>query len=351
MAIYQGNGKVAENVTIVNGTTIDDSSKSSSSTWSSEKIVKSAFINDVVSSSENPDPNTTSLSQIRTKHDNCPTNDTWYIVNTIITDKQEKEETNNYLEKQQIAIRCSDSVIFTRLHGYQGEWSAWSQIPVIDDVNTDSGKTWSSEKINNDFVSNTVSLQMLVPDGNDVASYICNQKKTYLRYYTTTTSKVTNAPTDTANGYIWYCLDANLVITARNSKGEVWINPILNSNPTGWKKVCITPVKDISPTKLQLSVPSTQTLTNDQSSYCVVNGVCYLHIAVGWSNTAEMGWHLSSNADMPIPLNYFKSSIAIPEGFVHISVDETDEGGDLNIYCPKLNASRTLYMDFSYPVK
>ena len=206
-------------------------------------------------------------------------------------------------------------------------------------------------KVTNDCVSNTVSLQKLIPDGSDVASYVSNQGKTYLRYYTTRNSKVLNPPDETANGYIWYSIDANLIITARSEKGMIWVNPILNGSPTGWKKVCITPVKDISPTKLQLSVPSTQTLTNDQSSYCVVNGVCYLHIAVGWSNTAEMGWHLSSNADMPIPLNYFKSSIAIPEGFVHISVDETDEGGDLNIYCPKLNASRTLYMDFSYPVK
>lgn len=161
MAIYQGNEKVAENVTIVNGATIDDSSKSNLSTWSSEKIIKSAFINDVVSGSENPDPNTTSLSQIRTKHDNCPTNDTWYIVNTIITDKQEKEETNNYLEKQQIAIRCSDSVIFTRLHGYQGEWSSWSQIPVIDDKSVASDKVWTSQKINDTIPS---KLSQLIDD-------------------------------------------------------------------------------------------------------------------------------------------------------------------------------------------
>lgn len=221
---------------------MDDSIKSSLSTWSSQKIMKSAFTNDVESSNENPDPNTTSLSQVRTMHKNCPTSDTWYIINTIITDKQEKDTDNLFLEKQQIAIRCSDSVIFTRLHAYQGDWSTW-------------------------------------------------------------------------------------------------------------KRLCVTSVKDIAPTKLKLAVPSTQTLTNDQSSYCVVNGICYLHIAVGWSNTAEMGWTIASNADMPIPLNEFKSSIAIPEGFVHISVDETDEGGDLNIYCPKLNASRTLYMDFSYPVK
>lgn len=38
MAIYQGNKKISENVTIVQGATIDDSLTSVDKTWSSEKI-------------------------------------------------------------------------------------------------------------------------------------------------------------------------------------------------------------------------------------------------------------------------------------------------------------------------
>lgn len=146
----------------------------------------------------------------------------------------------------------------------------------IDDSSTTTDKTWSSKKINKDFVSNTVSLQKLVPDGSDVADYVSSQGVTYLRYYTTTNSKVTNTPTDTANGYIWYCLDANLVITARNSKGEIWTNAILNGKPVGWKKMNSTTVKDVALTVLNAPKDDEIASDNHTITYIVKNGICYM---------------------------------------------------------------------------
>lgn len=174
----------------------------------------------------------------------------------------------------------------------------------IDDETIATDKTYSSEKIDGNFVRNVVNIQKVVPDGNDVATYISNQGVTYLRYYTTTNSKVTNAPTDTSKGYIWYCLDANLVITARNSKGEIWTNAILNGSPVGWKKVVSTTISDKATTQIDLT-NCEETLSNNRTLiYTVKNGVCYVSfLNVRFKTATDTIFDVGTA--LPIPLNNY----------------------------------------------
>ena len=67
-------------------------------------------------------PNTTTLSRIRTKHENCPTSDTDYVIDTIYVDG-----TDGIFSKFQIA-RCEQNWVFIRSKPYNRDWAKWDEI-------------------------------------------------------------------------------------------------------------------------------------------------------------------------------------------------------------------------------
>lgn len=68
------------------------------------------------------DPNTTTLARIRTKHSNCPTSDTDYVIDTVFVDG-----VDGIYSKFQVA-RCEQNWIFIRSKPYNREWEMWNEI-------------------------------------------------------------------------------------------------------------------------------------------------------------------------------------------------------------------------------
>lgn len=85
---------------------------------------KNDYASKIVSSQKNNtvDPNITTLSRIRTVHENCPKSDKEYVVDTIFVDG-----VGEIYEKHQYA-RGRDDVFYTRYKGYNGEWTKWEMI-------------------------------------------------------------------------------------------------------------------------------------------------------------------------------------------------------------------------------
>lgn len=84
------------------------------------------YANKTVLSSVNNtvDPNATSLARVRTKHTNCPTSDTEYVIDTIFVDG-----TDDIYEKYQYA-RGTGDVFYTRYKGYNAGWSLWTPVAI-----------------------------------------------------------------------------------------------------------------------------------------------------------------------------------------------------------------------------
>lgn len=76
----------------------------------------SSFINNT------DDPNTTTLSRIRTKHANCPTSDTEYVIDTIFVDA-----TDDIYSRFQVA-RCEPNKVYIRSKTYGQNWEKWDEV-------------------------------------------------------------------------------------------------------------------------------------------------------------------------------------------------------------------------------
>lgn len=77
------------------------------------------------------DPNTTTLARIRTKHANCPTADTDYIIDTIFIDGMDAIHS-----KFQIA-RCEQNLVFMRAKPYDRDWEKWDEVAMGGGITLD----------------------------------------------------------------------------------------------------------------------------------------------------------------------------------------------------------------------
>ena len=89
-----------------------------------DDIDLSGYAKNTVPANENSavDPNVTPLPRVRTIHENCPTSDTGYVIDTIFVNDGE-----NTYEKYQYA-RGFDDKIFTRYRRYDTDWTPWTPI-------------------------------------------------------------------------------------------------------------------------------------------------------------------------------------------------------------------------------
>ncbi len=77
------------------------------------------------------DPNTTTLARIRTKHNNCPTSDTDYVIDTIFVDG-----VDGIYSKYQIA-RSEQNWVFIRSKPYNRDWEKWDEIAMGGGITLD----------------------------------------------------------------------------------------------------------------------------------------------------------------------------------------------------------------------
>lgn len=92
------------------------------------------------------DPNTTTLARIRTKHANCPTSDTDYIIDTIFVDG-----TDGIYSKFQFA-RCEQNWMFYRSKPYNRDWEKW------DEIVTGGGITLEYNPSGLDYIEQTFNV-------------------------------------------------------------------------------------------------------------------------------------------------------------------------------------------------
>ena len=92
------------------------------------------------------DPNTTTLSRIRTKHVNCPTVDTDYVIDTVFVDG-----TDGVYSKFQIA-RCEQNWVFIRSKPYGKDWAKW------DEVSMGGGTTLEYDPSGLDYIEQTFNV-------------------------------------------------------------------------------------------------------------------------------------------------------------------------------------------------
>lgn len=97
-------------------------------------------------SNKNDDPNTTTLARIRTKHANCPTSDTDYVIDTVFVDG-----TDGIYSKFQIA-RCEQNWVFIRSKPYNRDWDKW------DEVAMGGGITLNYDPSGYDYIEQTFKV-------------------------------------------------------------------------------------------------------------------------------------------------------------------------------------------------
>lgn len=97
-------------------------------------------------SNKNDDPNTTTLARIRTKHANCPTSNTDYVIDTVFVDG-----TDGIYSKFQIA-RCEQNWVFIRSKPYNRDWDKW------DEVAMGGGTTLDYDTSGLDYIEQTFNV-------------------------------------------------------------------------------------------------------------------------------------------------------------------------------------------------
>ena len=97
-------------------------------------------------SNKNDDPNTTTLARIRTKHANCPTSDTDYVIDTVFVDG-----TDGIYSKFQIA-RSEQNWVFIRSKPYNRDWDKW------DEVAMGGGITLNYDPSGYDYIEQTFNV-------------------------------------------------------------------------------------------------------------------------------------------------------------------------------------------------
>lgn len=106
------------------------------------------YTNKRVPSNENNtvDPNITTLARVRTKHENCPTSDTHYVIDTIFVDGLDE-----IYSKFQIA-RSEQNWVFIRSKPYDRDWEKW------DEVAMGGGATLDYDPSGLDYIEQTFDV-------------------------------------------------------------------------------------------------------------------------------------------------------------------------------------------------
>lgn len=195
MSIYQGNKKVIENVTIVQGATIDDSSTDATDkTWSIEKVrnstvpfvlidtTKDINFNEYVETGYYTPNKSFSTGWFTYNILNAPT-DGWlpaggFALEVKTFDNISATKWFTQVLYSYVGTDNNSAPVYTRTFFYDGSkttFSPWKRIADIDDSIISSGETWSSKKIN-DTMGNRMELvcaeyKTAVSDANTYISY------------------------------------------------------------------------------------------------------------------------------------------------------------------------------------